>query len=288
MVDKTIGALDPIVRPLATDVYETESLTEGSVRIDFDTLRCGPMLPAVTQALGFTAANIVEVEAATKAMRVTVRPTDLGGGQDQMFTVTRHAVGAQASLTLTTASYADYGFFAGWWDFSGLAFLNKCSISMCTSAVSGTRVGNCVMRLSKVSPMLSPGPSSTLIIPPLTAAANAPSGDFSSLDIRQVTPQLFLTVAQASTSLVTAGIEQQTKSLSVAVGNCRAVVGEQNIKPHALFDAWDNGSYQPYTMSIGHGFVVTADGPAASTSQTINVSANFQWDEWIPVAPDRI
>lgn len=288
MVDKTIGAETLIVRPLASDFYEAESLTEGSVKIGHQTLLDGPMLPAIAQALGFTSANIVEVEANTLAMRVTVRPTDLGGGQDQMFNVTRHAVGAQSSLTLTTATYADFGFFAGWWDFSGLAFLNKCSVSMCTSAVTGTRVGNCVMRLSKVVPMLSPGPGTTLFVPPLSVASPNPSGDYSSLDIHQVPPQLFLTASQGSVALAISGIEQQSKSLSVAVGNCRTVVGEQNIQPHTMFDAWNQGSYQPYTMSINTGFIVTADGPAAATSQTINVSANFQWDEWIPVAPDRI
>lgn len=289
MVDKTIGVLTQIVRPLATDQYEAESVSEGTVRIDFDTLRCGPMLPAVSQALGFTIANIVEVEAATKAMRVTVRPADLGQGQDQMFAVTRHAVGVQTLLTLTTSAYSDFVFVAGWWSFAGIAFLNKCDVALCTSAVSGARAGVSMLRLCSVAPMLGAGAATQVVVPPIgTPVPNVNNALYNSLRTDQPPPQLFITAAVSSTTVPITGIEVYSKPLGLAIGSTRLLAGEQNIAPQRIFDAAANGSYQPYTMPLNTGFTISGEGPAAGTSQTLNVSANFQWDEWIPVPPDRI
>jgi hypothetical protein len=284
-----ISDLTGIVRPVATDVYEVESVAEGSVKNDHWTLLQGPMLPAISQALGYTSANIVEVEANTKAMRVTVRPTDLGGGQDQMFTVSRHAVGIQTSLTLTTLSYTDFSFVAGWWTWTGIAFLNKVSVSMCTSAVSGARTGPSMLRLTEVNPMIALSAATNLFVPPMgTPSPNASTGLFSSLKNDQLQPSLFLAATLTNTSIAYSGLEVFSKPLGLVFGGARLLAGEQNIPPTMLFDAWANGSYQPYTMATNTGFSIAGDGPAAGTSQTINVAASLQWDEWVPAPQDRI
>jgi hypothetical protein len=284
----TIGGLTGVVRPVATDKFEAESLVEGSVSMDLPTLLCGPMLPAISQVLGFTSANIVEVEAATKAMRVTVRPTDLGMGQDKMFNVSRHAVSVQTSLTLTTVSYTDFSFVAGWWTWPGVAFLNKCTASLCTSALTGARSGVSMLRLTEVNPMIALSAATNLFVPPIgTPAPNASNGLFSSLNGKQLQPSLFMAATLTNTSIGYSGLEIFSKPLGIAMGSTRAIVGEQNIAPVVLFDAYANGGFEPYAMATNTGFSLAGDGPGAGTSQTVNVAASFQWDEWLPSPVDR-
>lgn len=275
--------------PAGTNMLESEQAGGTSVYSTIDEV-LNPVMPAVTQLQGYTIANVAEVEAATKALRAMLRAEDIAFGADAVFAVSRHMLGAQCAISATTQALtfaAGTGTVLGAvWGFNGLALLKKCTVSVVTSAVSGARLGNISCRLHRNWPAINTVAVTSDILPPIGPAggggvgAMLPSSNYNTMNIQQAQPLMVVSIGSAAASIVTGGIES-SKALGVAMGGAQSAVG-QNIPPTTIFDCV-GGGYEPYVMIANTGFNVTLDVPAAVTSQTLSVSVNLQWDEWIPI-----
>lgn len=239
----------------------------------------------LTQLKGATPANIAEVETATKALRATIRAADLGGGIDNAFSYNRHMVSFIIPLSTTTTAVLDVVQLAAFWGFTGIALLNKLSVSLGTTAISGARAGNAVVRLQEMFPMVTVG--STIWIPPQNVSA--PNANYNSLKQNQVPPCINIGGNAAGNSggyTTMAGNRNLNMPLGIAIGKCTSAI-ENNIPPMWLFDAMGTGKYTPYVMSTFTGFCVSMSLPAAVTSQTVNMAVTMQWDELIADGGDR-
>lgn len=272
----------------------------GFQQVDPYTLSLGTQLDAISQIAGFTSANIVEVEAATKALRVTVRATTRGGEADSYgFTVTRHSWGRVASMVGTTGNIgAPLVIFACGWQSEGYGCINKIMVSQQLAALVGARtLAASRLDLSVVDPIadlhilfafggLGTGPQ--LWLPPLSGiAGGGVYGSVNSHNRQHKPPEMqIVTGSNMGTSsglALGAGASAQVSApLSSIYGNVSGVAGTLEIPPSLLFDARSTGQYQPLMISKSKGYQIGATAGGAATSLTINYGISMQWDEWVP------
>jgi hypothetical protein len=226
----------------------------------------------IAQPLGFTVANIAEVEA-TKAARVTQRSLSCVDN----FVLTRHALGtAPVTQNATTAAGVDQIFFVGGWFSAGVAVIRRITASLWTSALSGTRNGTCNMKLFKSDSLVSIGAANVIV--PDGGATSATNSYTKGLSGFQATPELNLG-SGANLSLGSGTLVVEVEPLGAIYGECKNAIGT-HIQNQVLFDA--RQAEAPLTLLRYMGFYVTLSYPAAVTSQTINASINIRWDEHLP------
>jgi hypothetical protein len=263
-------------RPLVIDSGLQQELPAGDYLAD-------PVLAAIAQLSGYTSANIAEVEAGTKALRVTFRENDGPGSSfDRAFTISRHALGMTVPVSATTAAISAQPIVTAGLVHPAIVILKKVTLGCVTTALTGTRAGLLRMQLKEYLPIFTLDSFQQWILPPLGTSSTVDSmttGNlFSSLKGSQPQPMLNLSSLPGGVSI--GGINITSKTLGDAVGDASVTVGKQNIPPTTIFD---HMQHSPFVIGPNNGFLVTLDSPAAGTSQTIRSFINMVWDELQPI-----
>jgi hypothetical protein len=236
-------------------------------------------LTPIAQVRGTNDVTLAQVEAATRALRVTPKTLALDGG----WVVNHYHAGRNQSISLTTASMAGAPLATFGMPYSGIACLNKFVVTgVVTSALVGARVGPGKLTLRKAL-------YANTAIQDMNVGSSVPWPDNSmggaglkSLFGRQA-PALMVS-ALWTTAASTLGSNDLLAE--VTGGFKSSPVGDQNFGNVTLFDAWETGQYKPLICLPGNGFELGLVSPAAVTSQSLDWSANLQWDEWVPFQPD--
>jgi hypothetical protein len=241
------------------------------------------VLAAVAQLSGYTPANIAEVEAGTKAMRVTFRENDAPGSLvNRAFTVSHHAIGMTLPVNATTGAIAASPILTAGLIHPCVAILRKMTFGCVTTALTGTRSGLIRMRLLEYLPIFTVDAFTQWFLPPLGTSSIVSSmtvGNlFSSLKGNQPQPMMIMSSLPGASTI--GGINIGSKTLGDAVGDASVTVGKQNIPQTTIFD---HMQHSPFVMGPNNGFLVTLDSPAAGTSQSIQCFVNVIWDELQPV-----
>lgn len=241
-------------------------------------------LASVTQILGYTPANILEVEANTRAARVTYRAQAGGPAEEMAYCISEHSLGMtfEHSATTTWPAYAEV-MTAGNPGMPMISMLRKMTVGAATKAVTGARLGVSKLELYQIYPLVGMGQTFQWILPSLTTLP-APSalvtqvGNTKSLRCTQDNPlwivQGAFSIAPAATTAV--GVVTTSKPVGVAQGEAKSAIGT-NIVPSVVFDHMAAG---PLVLPPFSGLVLGAIFPAAVTSQTVDYFVNMQWTEW--------
>jgi hypothetical protein len=245
-------------------------------------------LAAITQVLGDTSANILEVETATKAARVVYQP--LGGGnsslREALFDVGHYRVGCPVVGNANTAAITSCEMITMANPFSAgtIGILRKVTAGMSTFAVAGARLGLCSIQMNEIFAVYNMNSQAFRMIPPGGGGGdgqNTISGDYCSLNSKQSQPQLIVQRNTGGASVPAFSGLQYGVYINQLIGPAKSAIG-LNIPPTVLFDHQVNG---PFMMARGSGFSVTYTAPAAVTSQSLNGFVNVAWDEWQLKAP---
>jgi hypothetical protein len=238
-------------------------------------------LSPIAQIRGTNDVALAQVEAATRALRVTPKTLALDDG----WVVNHYHAGRNQTISLTTASMAGAPLATFAMPYSGIACLNKFIVTgVVTSAVVGARVGPGKLTLRKALYANTPIQDMNVGSPNASPWPDAPMGGagLKSLFGRQA-PAL-MTSNLWTTAASTLG---RNDELAEAPGGFKSTpVGDQNFGNVTLFDAWESGQYKPLILLPGNGFELGLVSPAAVTSQSLDWSAIVQWDEWVPFQPD--
>lgn len=270
MTDKKITDLPDAARLDSVTYLEVEQTVAGSQAsgrvlansLPFDTF---PM-DALGQVIGYTVGNTAEVEANTRAVRMTLRSQD--SLDPDAFQVNRYAFGDSTTFNLTTSGLVGNNLFLGVLLRQGCALIRKLSVSLATTAVSGTRNGTASMALFRSDSMSSAGTFNQVL----------PSNRTIGLNVNQSPPVLFLGDGQGSS--LSTGTLMDAQMLGIAEAGVTGVVGT-NIREQALFEA--KPGELPVVLTNWTGFLIQCTVPAAATSQSLIASMNIRWDELVPI-----
>jgi hypothetical protein len=276
-----MAARKPIVNVSGTD----SELPGGDYLAD-------PVLATLSQIAGLDGTTLLEVEANTKAGRVTLRPTDAGSLGEQAFDVTHHSIGASSNFSATTTFTSSDLLFIGWF-ITGLMVIRKLWVTISTSALTGARAGNGAIFLRELKPLLGSVSSNLLAIPPQATIGNnlnlgtASVQNFHSLRQRQGAPQCLIGLPTANTAPNgsmnwTGSVVPSTQSSAQILFGVKSQIGI-DLPPTMLIDV--AAGQQPLILESSQGLVLGISYPAAATSQVVNFSVNAVWDEWVPVPP---
>jgi hypothetical protein len=240
------------------------------------------VLPATAQFEGYTIANIAEIEAATKALRVT--PRAFGDMTDSVLCCNRFAMGLQISHVATTTFLANSEVLTLMNLSANPVAIRRIGLSVATVALTGARVGLmrvCGMQMYACTSMYN---HAFLFNPPVGQADNF-GANVSGLKLRQNSPTLFIGCSQNSlapngvpgfTAVVSGG-----RTIGEVTGGAPAAVGT-NVKPYWFFDSYGE---EPFWLHPTMGLFINSTFPAAGTSQTIRYALSLVWDEWLPATP---
>jgi hypothetical protein len=160
-----------------------------------------PTLAAVTQVAGLNGTTLLEVEANTKAGRVTLRSNDGGSLIEQAFDVGHYAMGITGSYSATT-TFVPSDMLMGEWFGPGYCVIRKLEVMCGTSAVVGTRAGRGNIVLSELKPAVG-SPSTNNWVTPPNPSGNlvniAVQSNFHSLKTRQLAPEVVMASTPEST-----------------------------------------------------------------------------------------
>jgi hypothetical protein len=248
-----------------------------------------PVLAALSQISGLSG-TLAEVEANTKAGRVTLRYADQGPMSEQSYDVSRHAFGRDSSFSATTTWVASDMFFFAWFG-NGIFVLRKLWVTLSTSAVTGTRAGGAQLLFREIKPLLGAPGSNLWCIPPQATIGNnlnvgTPSvQNFHSLRQRQSPPATIMALPTSNTNPT--GSMAWTGSI-INVGNSsnqiqfgvKSQIGI-DLPPTMLVDT--SAGQAPFIYEPSQGGALTLTYPVAVTSQVVNFTVNAVWDEWVPV-----
>lgn len=215
---------------------------------------------AGSQIQGFTQANIMEVEAATKAARVTLRPEDYGSLGIYSVGNTSGLVGAGAASNATI-------FSARWTHATNLCLVKRVTLSMAagpTAFAAGVALFNLFVARSWT---VSDSGQTSLV----------PTGNMSKLRTTGMGTSLFANsdIQIAGTAAVTAG----TRTLDgnplggVACGVTN-VAGIGVLAPYAIWEA--RPGEHPVVLAQNEGLVLRATVPATGTWQ---FGVKMDWTE---------
>src|SRR5262245_58271222 len=198
-----------------------------------------------TQLAGNTAANLVEVETASKAMRAVLRPDDYGSLGIYSL--------AAASSTMTAGLAANSPIFSfRWGDATRFALLKRLLSS--AGSIAAFTAGFCTFQAFKATSFSASDTGGTSLAPGATAKLRSSTMGSS----------LITDVRMSSTGTLTAG----TRTLdSFPFGSLNssvvATAGTPPIAPNFLFQALP-GEY-PEVFAQNEGFIIQATVPATGT-----------------------
>lgn len=279
--------------PLPSDLVATDRLRSGALvtvqetngprQLTSELLTLGLSWEATTQLIGFTPANIAEVETNTRALRTTLRPDDVTiNGQGWTVGRYMHSAGIYfEGQSNTTTAIVGGECVTFHWNSTGIAIPKKVMVSLVTGGLAGTRVGTSRMEMFLSSQAISI--ASGLSSPPIETIAGAGGFGNSGLNSRQPFSQALLNYA-AVTSGAAAGHALETNPVASVVAGAPSTAGSTQIQGHVLYD-WRQEE-QPIVLTAYRGFSILMTVPGAGTSQDIMWDVTIQWDEWVPVIPN--
>lgn len=282
MAVKQISDLTVTDRIRSATQFELQDPNNGSGYVTADILTNGVPFDTTTQFAGLTVANVMEVEAATKAGRIVCHPEAAVPG----FTVGHY------SYCCTDAGYISLGAAAALTDkvvtdisniWAGLIIVKKINVSLITGALSGTRNGAAASKLWKASgraggaggSTFSPGSQGGVV--PFPAASG-----IGNLGLRTNQPQSMAQVNTVAGTTATVGAYKDVNPLSVVAGGAKNAVGNHFVNA-PLYD-WFVAE-QPIVLTMNQGLSVTFTLPSAVTSQTFDAMVTMLWSEWMPYSP---
>jgi hypothetical protein len=266
-------------KPLVIISGQEQELPAGDIISD-------PVLAALTQIAGLDGTTLLEVEANTKAGRVTLRANEAGSLFEQAYDVGHYCIGFGGSFAFTTTWPAEADMAAIEWFGPGIAVIRKLWISLATTAITGARAGLGHVFLNELKPAVGSPGTNQWVTPPLPGGNVLNANSFqnnNSLRQRQIAPQIIIgcagfNIGPASALLGFTGA-QSTKSVADAMFGVKAAIGT-DLPPTSLIDTYMGG--QPLVLEAAQGLVLQLVYPAAGTSQTVNYTVNMVWDEWYP------
>lgn len=203
---------------------------------------------ASLQIQGFTTANILEVDANTKAARVTLRPEDYG-------TLGIYSLGAPSGIMAASLAANSPVFSFRWGDATRFALLKRVLLSLaCDTTAFGTPgAGVFNMFIARSFSVADTGGGSVL-----------PTGSFNKLRTTGMGTTLASDIRISSTATLTAGT--RTKD-SFAAGSLVTgfpnTAGIQILAPTPIFD--QRPGEHPLMLAQNEGFVIEASVPVTGT-----------------------
>lgn len=253
-----------------------------------------PVLAALAQISGYTEANILEIEANTRAGRVTIRPTE---GEVKGFEMSSHQTG-MTTFHVQTTTFANNAYIFGvGLPHAGIALLKRWQVSCASQAVSGARAGPGTFNLVPLTGVTDFGSVLSVAQPPwgdsssdaFTAMGTVRGADYHSLKARQPLPQLWLRLGrpnQAAASIDgSATLFQDNSRPYASIGFGVGAAIATHCPPTNLWDADEMGTHPLIIMPHEGAAVTIGTFPAAATSQTVRFCGTLVWDEWQPCAP---
>jgi hypothetical protein len=242
-------------------------------------------LASLTQVLGDTSANILEVETATKAARVVFEPSG-SSPREALFDICHYRAGVPVNGNANTAAISACEMISMANAFSNgtIGILRRVTAGMNTSAISGARIGVCAIEMYEIFSVYNMNALASRFVPPGGGGSDGActiSPNYCSLNSRQSQPQLIVQRGTGGAAVPAFSGLNQGFDINLVFGTVKTAVG-LNIPPTVLFDHQING---PFVMPRGSGFSVVYTAPAAVTSQSLNGFVNVAWDEWQLKAP---
>lgn len=204
-------------------------------------------MTALTQIAGFTIANLLEIEANTKAARVTLRPEDYGslgiyglGGVSGVM-----AAGLVAGSTI---------FSLRWGDATRFALIKRVVLSMGCDTVAfaaGSAIFNMFIARS-------------FTVADSAGTALTPTGSSNKLRTTGMGTTLLTDARISSTTLLTVGTRTlDGQAAGNIVAGVPAVAGQNIVPPAALFD--QRPGEHPLFLAQNEGLIIQATVPATGT-----------------------
>jgi hypothetical protein len=201
-----------------------------------------------SQIQGFTSANVLEIEANTRAARVTLRPEDFGA-------LGAYSIGNSNGTTQMSAALGTGApiFSARWGNASNLALIKRLRLSVGAGATAFT-AGAAQFHLIAARGFTASDTGGTSILP---------SGNGNKLRTSMGTT-LFSDIRISATGTLSAGTRTlDPQPLASVVAGVVATAGTPILAPHALLDQRP-GEY-PLVLAQNEGFVIQATVPATGT-----------------------
>lgn len=199
-----------------------------------------------TQLNGFTTANVAEVEATTKALRVTPKPIDYGA-------LGIYAVGSPTGVMSAGLGAAAPIFSFRWGDSSGkVAVIKKVLVS--AGGITAFTAGQVTLSLVRLLSFTASDSAGTSLVP---------SGNMNKLRTSMAT-SLVTDLRISSTITLTAGTRTpDTNPIGSATGSTTATAGTVMMPPTELFRA--SAADYPLVFAQNEGMAVLATVPAGGT-----------------------
>lgn len=199
-----------------------------------------------SQIAGNTIGNILEVEAATHAARVTLRPEDFGSLGIYSLGASNGASAMAAGLAANSPIYS-----FRWGNASNLALVKRVTLSV-GAGVTAFTAGAATFNMIAARSFTVNDTGGTSILPSGNQNKQRTSGMGTTL----------LTDARISaTATLTAGTRtKDAQALASLVAGVPAVAGQQIILPYPIFD--QRPGEHPLVLAQNEGFVIEATVPA--------------------------
>lgn len=215
-------------------------------------------MTASAQIAGFTVANILEVEANTKAARVTLRPEDYGSLG--IYSV----AGATGALTGFTALSEMFSF--RWGDTTRFALVKRVVISAGIATALGA-AGAFTFHLFTARSFTASQTGGSSILP---------SGNQNKLRTTGMGTTLATSIRIATTAALGAGTKtNDTNPIGTIVTASALAAGSQILAPYAIWEA--KPGEHPLLLAQDEGLVLQASSPSATGTWTIGV--RMDWTE---------
>jgi hypothetical protein len=212
-----------------------------------------------TQVQGFTLANLLEVEANTKAARVTLRPEDFGG-------LGIYSVGGVSGLMAAGLAGASRIFSFRWGDTTRLALVKRVTFSAGNDSTAFT-AGTCLFNMFRAQSFTVSDTVGTSLVPTVNQNKLRTTGMGSSL----LTSARIATTLAVSGGTITTTDAQPVGALCCSVPN---VAGSAMLSPWPLFEAMPGE--HPLVLAQDEGFLIQATVPATGTWK---FSVRVDWTE---------
>lgn len=217
-------------------------------------------MTATAQIQGFTVGNIMEVEANTKAGRVTLRPEDYGS-------LGAYSLGASSGIMAAGLAADAPIFSARWTHATNLCLVKRLIISAgCDTVSFGAAVGAFYFNAfaARSFTVVDSGGASIL-----------PTGSMNKLRTTGMGTTLFNDIRMSQTATLTAGTRTlDSQALGSIVGSVIAGAGAPMLAPYPIFEAVPGA--HPLVLAQNEGLVMQARIPGTGTWK---FSIRFDWTE---------
>lgn len=288
-----IGDLDPTDRLRTGTLFETQDPVDGSERDSVDGILAGTDWDTPSQVAGYTAANIMEVEAKYLAARMTMRP-DEANYPPAGWTVGRYlycnsnfAYAANSGNTPPDVNQPEMHFC--WNNSNGICVMKKITGTLIAGAAVSPLAGTIDLKLWRLFGLSCniPNTNVTQIFPP---AANktqtGPAGLTTALGTtglvgNQPPSQAYIAVLLSALTNTQVGFRDAVP-FSICEYSRGAAAGVTVIQNEVMYD-YQRGGEMPLILAPGTGIACTFSFPAgalAGSNQVRFPIFQFQWDEW--------